>query len=87
MTSAEQHYLMSLIAKLKGEGRVEALREKRDHIHVFVFPDGRPPEEKMVAKEINQTGAKPRPEAKTKRGKKASPVAQAQSGRRSRSSN
>jgi len=93
MTSAEQQFLMSLIAKLKGEGRVEALREKRDHIHVFVFPDGRPPEEKLVAKEINQKGAKPRleaknkPEAKTKRGKKVSPVAQAQGGRRSRSSN
>jgi uncharacterized protein DUF5715 len=84
MTSEEQGYLMGLIAKLKSEGRVEALRENRDHYHVFVFPDGIPPEEKLIANEIGKTNQKPGRIEKKKTGKKLNPVAQAQSGRRSR---
>jgi Family of unknown function (DUF5715) len=88
MTSAEQDYLMGLIAKLESEGRVEALRENRDHIHVFVFPDGHRPDETLVAREIDRRGAQPKPEPKGKqgnrnRGKKPASVTQAQSGRRS----
>jgi hypothetical protein len=83
MTAAEQDYLMGLIAKLKSEGRVEALRETRDHIHVFVFPDGQRPDEKLVAQEINQRRAQSKAEPKGKRGKRPATVSQAQSGRRS----
>lgn len=86
MTSAEQNYLMGLIAKLESEGRVEALRETRDHIHVFVFPDGHRPDEKLIAQEINNRGAQSKSEPKGKqgkRGKKSASVTQAQSGRRS----
>ena len=32
------------------------LRELRDHYHVFVFPEGRRPEEKLVEKEIKNSG-------------------------------
>ncbi|HVG20986.1 MAG TPA: DUF5715 family protein [Blastocatellia bacterium] len=53
MTSAEQDYLMSIVAKLKDEGRVEALRENRNHIHIFAFADGHRPDENLIAKEIN----------------------------------
>ncbi|HEX8091286.1 MAG TPA: DUF5715 family protein [Blastocatellia bacterium] len=60
MTSAEQDYLMSIVAKLKDEGRVEALRENRNHIHIFAFADGHRPDETLIAKEINQVGV-PRP--------------------------
>jgi hypothetical protein len=49
MSAAEQEYLMSFIAHLKDEGRVEALRESRDNIHVYVFGKGRRPDEKLVA--------------------------------------
>ncbi|HKP86085.1 MAG TPA: DUF5715 family protein [Blastocatellia bacterium] len=85
MTSEEQDYLMGLIAKLKSEGRVEALRENRHHYHVFVYPDGLPPDDSAIAKEINQTGAKPKAEAKKKKGgKKAAQLAKTESGRRSR---
>lgn len=60
MTAAEQDYLMSVIARLKDDGRVEALRENRDHIHVFAFTGGKRPDEKLIAQQINQAGAKSR---------------------------
>jgi hypothetical protein len=75
MTSAEQDFLMSVVAKLKDEGRVEALRENRNHIHIFAFADGHRPDESLIAKEINQVGGG-RPgrqaESKSKAGKKES---------------
>jgi len=57
MSAAEQEYLMSVVAQLKDEGRVEALREARDNIHVYVFGNGRPPDEKLVARLIAETGS------------------------------
>jgi hypothetical protein len=73
MTSAEQDYLMSLVAKLKDEGRIEALRENRNHIHIFAFPDGARPDESLIAREMNQVnGSKQgnRRESKNKPGNK-----------------
>lgn len=64
MTAAEQQYLMTFIANLKDEGRVEALREERDNIHVYVFRSGRRPDEKLVARAIAE--ASPRRAVKTK---------------------
>jgi hypothetical protein len=55
MTYGEQEYLMTIIANLKREGRIEALRETRDHIHVFAFTDGQPPDETLVAKAISES--------------------------------
>jgi hypothetical protein len=75
---------MELIAKLEAEGRVEALRETRDHIHVFVFPDGQRPAEKLIVQEINHKSAESKAETKNKREKKSASVRRAQSGRRSR---
>ena len=54
MTAAEQQYLMGEIARLEDEGRIEALRENRDHIHVFAFADGRRPDEAVIAKSMGQ---------------------------------
>jgi hypothetical protein len=48
MTAAEQEFLMDEIARLKREMKVEALRENRDHIHVFAFADGRRPDESLI---------------------------------------
>ncbi|HEY0378190.1 MAG TPA: DUF5715 family protein [Pyrinomonadaceae bacterium] len=48
MAADEQQFLMDQIAGLEKEGRVEALRENRNHIHVFTFPDGKPPDEKLI---------------------------------------
>ena len=52
MSAAEQEYLMSVVAQLKDDGRVEALREARDNIHVYVFGNGQRPDEKLIARVI-----------------------------------
>jgi hypothetical protein len=48
MTAEEQNFLMNLIAKLESSGQLEALRENRDHIHVFAFARGKPPSENHI---------------------------------------
>lgn len=50
MTAAEQQFVMDEIARLEREGRVEALRELRDHYHVFAFPEGVRPDDELVNK-------------------------------------
>lgn len=52
MTAAEQNYLMGELARLRDEGRVEALRENRDHFHVFAFAEGRPPDEELIKRSL-----------------------------------
>jgi hypothetical protein len=52
MTAAEQDWLMQEVARIESAGRVEALRETRDHIHIFVFPDGRPPAESLIQRSL-----------------------------------
>ena len=53
MTAAEQNELMRYVAELKDEGRVEALRENRDHIHIYAFADGRRPPEALIARSLD----------------------------------
>ncbi len=48
MTAAEQQFVMDEIARLKRDGRVEALRELRDHYHVYAFPEGVRPDDKSI---------------------------------------
>jgi hypothetical protein len=48
MSGGEQDFLMQEIARLKAAGRIEALRESRDNIHVFAFATGRPPAESLI---------------------------------------
>jgi hypothetical protein len=52
MTAAEQQFLMDEIARLEREGRVEALRENRFHIHVFAFADQKPPSERLIKESL-----------------------------------
>jgi hypothetical protein len=52
MTAAEQQFLMDLVAQLEREGRVEALRENRFHIHVFAFADQKPPSERLIKESL-----------------------------------
>ena len=54
MSAAEQDYLMQEIARMKTSGRVEALREQRDHIHVFAFADGKRPDEASISQAIGR---------------------------------
>ena len=57
MNAAEQQFLMDEIARLEREGRVEALREIRHHIHVFAFADARPPEERLIKESLTMKAA------------------------------
>ncbi|HEX8151343.1 MAG TPA: DUF5715 family protein [Pyrinomonadaceae bacterium] len=57
MTAEEQEYVMADIARLRDEGRVEALRENRDHFHVFAFVDGRRPDEELIAASLGHSAA------------------------------
>ncbi|MDT7540448.1 MAG: hypothetical protein QOE33_352 [Acidobacteriota bacterium] len=71
MSRAEQEFVMNDVARLEDAGRVEALRELRDHYHVFAFADGRPPDEKLVEQQIRQgEGRNGKPDADTSGGKK-----------------
>jgi len=54
MTAAEQSQVMAELAQLKDEGRIEVLRENRDHYHVFAFIDGERPQEQFIAASLGQ---------------------------------
>jgi hypothetical protein len=71
MTAAEQEFVMSEIARLERAGRVEALRELRDHYHVFVFTEGRPPATETVDKMLGKR-SKPATDEKPKAAEKKS---------------
>jgi hypothetical protein len=49
MPPDEQNLIMELVAKMEAEGRVEALRENRNAIHIYTFKDGRRPAETLIA--------------------------------------
>jgi hypothetical protein len=49
MSAAEQAHVMDHLARLKDEGRIEVLRENRDHYHVFAFVDGARPNESAIS--------------------------------------
>ncbi len=57
MTAGEQEHVMADIARLRDAGRVEALRENRDHFHVFAFVDGRRPGEDLIAESLGHSAA------------------------------
>lgn len=69
MTAEEQEFVMAEIARLESTGRVEALRELRDHYHVFAFAEGRRPEGASVDKLLGKRSAaqKPEPKAESKK--------------------
>lgn len=49
MTAGEQSHVMAHLARLKTDGRIEVLRENRDHYHVFAFVDGARPKEELIS--------------------------------------
>jgi len=54
MTAAEQAQVMSELAQLKDAGRIEVLRENRDHYHVFAFVDGERPGEQFISSALGE---------------------------------
>lgn len=83
MTAGEQAHVMDHLAKLKDAGRIEVLRENRDHYHVFAFVDGSRPNENLIASSrsgsaVAKAVAKPAEKPKaTKKAAKASKKAPA----------
>ena len=68
MAPDEQNFIMEHVARLESEGKVEALRENRNAIHVYTFAGGRRPSEPTVAGFLSDvedahpgSGAKARP--------------------------
>ena len=57
MTAQEQSFLMDHLARLKEDGRIEVLRENRDHYHVFAFIDGARPNEELIAASMGKSAA------------------------------
>jgi hypothetical protein len=66
MSAAEQQFVMDEIARLERDGRVEALRELRDHYHVFAFASGVKPDDETVEK-ILKGDARDADDSKAKR--------------------
>ena len=75
MTADEQTHVMDDIARLRDAGRVEALRENRDHFHVFAFIDGKRPGEELISGSLGAVAAPSAPRLSrppnASRGKKA----------------
>ncbi|HEX8145501.1 MAG TPA: DUF5715 family protein [Pyrinomonadaceae bacterium] len=55
MTAEEQSYVMTYLAALEDAGRIEVLRENRDHYHVFAFIDGMKPSEALISESLGRT--------------------------------
>jgi hypothetical protein len=82
MTADEQNFVMDKIARMEDEGRVEALRENRNHYHVFAFPDGRRPPEALIAQTIREMGPATRAKVVRAAARRSPPHVSARSARK-----
>lgn len=57
MSAEEQSYVMAELARMEDEGRIEVLRENRNHYHVFAFIDGARPAENLIKESLGTVGA------------------------------
>jgi hypothetical protein len=57
MSAAEQSFLMTELARLKNEGRIEVLRERNSNYHVFTFIDGVRPSDELITASLDEAGA------------------------------
>jgi hypothetical protein len=62
MSVAEQNFLMTELARIKNEGRIEVIRERNANYHVFAFVNGIRPSDDLVSASLEKAGAPP-PEA------------------------
>lgn len=54
MNAAEQIHVMSELGRLQDEGRIEVLKENRDHYHVFAFVNGQRSDERLIMPTLNR---------------------------------
>jgi hypothetical protein len=57
MSGEEQNFLMTELARLKNEGRIEVIRERTANYHVFAFIDGKRPGDELIAASLEEAGA------------------------------
>lgn len=76
MSGAEQNFLMTELARLKDEGRIEVIRERGANYHVFAFIDGQRPSDELIAASLDEAGG---PEKKTNHAEKTEANAEAKS--------
>jgi len=62
MSGEEQNFLMTQLARMKDEGRIEVIRERGANYHVFAFIDGHRPSDQLITASLNEVGG---PEAET----------------------
>ena len=53
MSGAEQNFLMTELARLKNEGRIEVLRERQANFHIFAFVDGKRPDDELITASLD----------------------------------
>jgi hypothetical protein len=56
MNGAEQNFLMTKLARMKDDGRIEVLRERGANYHVFAFADGTRPSDELIAASLEEAG-------------------------------
>ena len=54
MSGPEQTFVMGELARLKNEGRIEAIRERNANYHVFAFIDGTRPNDELIAEKLDE---------------------------------
>ena len=77
MSVAEQNFLMTELARIKNEGRIEVIRERNANYHVFSFVNGTRPSDDLVSASLEKAGAPPPEEANHTEAKPEKPKARA----------
>src|SRR6185295_1999042 len=76
MSVAEQNFLMTELARIKNQGRIEVIRERNANYHVFAFVNGTRPSDDLISASLEKAGAPP-PEANHAEAKPEKPKARA----------
>jgi len=74
MSGPEQTFVMTELARLKKEGRIEVIRERNANYHVFAFINGIRPPDDLIAASLEKAGAPPPEEAHHAEPKAAKPA-------------
>ncbi|HEY6806764.1 MAG TPA: DUF5715 family protein [Pyrinomonadaceae bacterium] len=56
LSNVEQNFVMSELARMKIEGRIEVIRERGANYHVFAFIDGRRPSDDLIKASLDEIG-------------------------------
>lgn len=60
MSGEEQSFLMTELAQLKRDGRIEVIRERNANYHVFAFIDGVRPSDELITASLDAAGPPPK---------------------------